>query len=106
MFFMVTEPIGDPYLRSMLLSKMDNKHSPKSMLKMGPSRVCKACNKKRAGFLPENDLIKVFFSMKIFFLFYGPVVCVNCYLLQEEASRRGSSDTLIYGYSIMSLEVI
>lgn len=69
MFFTLTEPIGDPYLRSMLLSKMDNKHSPKSMLKMGPSRVCKACNKKLAGFLPENDLIKVFFSMKISFFF-------------------------------------
>lgn len=67
--FTLTEPIGDPYLRRILLSKMDNKHSPKSMLKMDPCRICKACNKKRAGSLPENDLIKVLFSMKIFFLF-------------------------------------
>lgn len=85
--FTLTEPIGDPYLRRILLSKLDNKHSPKSMLKMDPCRVCKACNKKRTGSLPENDLIKVLFSMKIFFFFfYGPVVCVNCSLLQEEAS--------------------
>lgn len=48
---------------------MDNKHGLKSMLKMDPCRVCKACNKKWAGFLPENYLIKVLFNMKIFFFF-------------------------------------